>query len=109
MHIQRCPLLICGTLLLLPVSAHAQDVTGDGDGVTWNDTANWTGGVIPTVGVNADIGDGSMSPWLPIKRTTKFIGNQSAGTGILTVSAGTTTGCGWIKIGANADHIGTYA
>ena len=106
--ILKSALMVCGLLLICPASATAQDFTGLGDGTTWNDPANWLGGALP-IG-NADIGNG-FNVTLATNQTFNeldVVGDQSAGTGSLTVSAGTINAGGWIKVGVDVGNDGTF-
>ena len=107
--IRRSTLLICG-FILIPALASAQDFTGLGDGVTFNDPANWVGGVLP-IG-NADIGPGFN---VVLNSNQSFneldvVGDQNStpGTASIDVQGGTITGGGWIKVGVDVGNDGTY-
>jgi len=106
--VRRATLLMCGLLLCCPAVTLAQDWTGAGDGVTWEDPNNWLGGVLPAG--NADLGDLAVVS-LSSNQTFNeldIVGDQSSGTASLTHTAGTISGGGWAKVGVDAGNDGTY-
>ena len=99
---------MCGLLLCCPAVTLAQDWTGAGDGVTWEDPNNWLGGLLP-IG-NADITNGATVS-LSTNQTFNeidVVGDQSNGTATLNQTAGTVSGGGWAKVGVLGGNDGTY-
>ena len=99
--------IVC-LLMLTTVSMAQSNFTGNGDGSTWNDAANWDNGV--PLGINANIGD-TFTVNLASNQfvnETDIVGDQSTGTAILNHTTGSLDNAGWIKIGHNADNDGTY-
>ena len=107
-------LMICGFFLVCPALASAQDfigTAGGGDGVTWEDADNWSGGAVPSgAGANADI-EGGFTVSLSSNQSFSeldIVGDQSFGTATLNQTAGTVSGNGWTLVGTGAGNNGTY-
>ena len=107
-------LMICGFFLVCPALASAQDfigTAGGGDGVTWEDADNWSGGAVPSgAAANADI-EGGFTVSLSSNQSFSeldIVGDQSFGTATLNQTAGTVSGNGWTLVGTGAGNNGTY-
>ena len=100
MRKQLTCLFAAGALLVVPGFVFGQsDFTGGGDGVSWEDAANWSDG-IPD-GVNADIQDGFDAVLSSDQSINELdvVGDQSNGTASVAHATGTLTSGGWMKIG----------
>ena len=90
------------------VAIGQSNFTGNGDGTSWDDPANWDAGI--PAGINANIGDG----FTVSLDTNEFVneldlvGDQSAGTAVLNHTGGTLDNAGWLKVGNNLGNDGTY-
>ena len=107
--IRRSTLFACGMLLLFPAVGFAQNWTGAGDGVTWEDPANWASNpALPSGDTNiTDLANVSLSSSQTINELD-IVGDQSAGTAVLNHTAGTLSGGGWLKVGVDGGNNGTY-
>ena len=81
------------------------DFTGGGDGVSWEDAANWSDG-IPD-GVNADIQDGFDAVLSSDQSINELdvVGDQSNGTASVAHATGTLTSGGWMKVGGQFEGV----
>ena len=92
-------------------AAATYDFSQNGTDTDWSNTANWSGGVVPTAADNARVlGDGAWKPAVVTAPgavvNTLFLGTYGHG-GVLTVNAaGTLTLDGYTRIGATAPTAG---
>ena len=112
MRKQLTCLFAAGALLVVPGFVFGQsDFTGGGDGVSWEDAANWSDG-IPS-GVNADIEDGFAVTLVTDQSVNDLdvVGDQSSGVASLEHTAGTVTSSSWVKVGGafeDTTSVGEY-
>ena len=99
------PMVLLGATALI---AQESNFTGDGDGVTWEEAANWDNGV-PSF-VNANIGD-TFSVTLSSNQVVNeldVVGDINSGMAEVNHSAGALGIVGWMKIGVSSGNTGTY-
>jgi fibronectin-binding autotransporter adhesin len=86
--------VVCGLGILFPIGqASAQVVwSGSGDGSTWNDTANWTGGVLPGGSSIAQFGVDGIATQIGLTSSQSIGSIRLAGDSLVSRTIGSAAG-----------------
>lgn len=103
--VTRRALLALAALSLIASPLHAANITWSGADGDFNDTANWTGGVLPGGGDIAIIGNGGSVSQTDVRA----IGGLTVSNGSYTTTSGQMLNCvGPTTVGSAADGFGKY-